>query len=125
MPQGTMEHANLAVSDIDRLSGLLQALLGWRQRWRGEAMNGGETIHVGDDRSYLALYTNPQVKARGPVRLGFPLNHIGLQVDDLDSAQAVVEANGLVTYHHSDYAPGRRFYFLDWDGIEFEVVCYE
>ena len=120
-----MEHANLAVSDIDRLSDFLQTLLGWRVRWRGPAMNGGETIHVGTDAAYLALYTNPQVKARGPVRLGFPLNHIGLQVDDLDSAQAVVEANGLVTYHHSDYAPGRRFYFLDWDGIEFEVVCYE
>ena len=125
MPQGTMEHANLTVSDIDRLSDFLQALLGWRVRWRGPAMNGGETIHVGTDAAYLALYTNPQVKARGPVRLGVPLNHIGLQVDDLDSAQAVVEANGLVTYHHSDYAPGRRFYFLDWDGIEFEVVCYE
>ena len=125
MPQGTMEHANLTVSDIERSSELFQKLLGWRQRWRGEAMNGGETIHVGDDRSYLALYTDRQPHARGPVRLGFPLNHIGLQVDDLDSAQAVVEANGLVTYHHSDYAPGRRFYFLDWDGIEFEVVCYE
>ena len=125
MPQGTMEHANLAVSDIDRLSDFLQTLLGWRVRWRGPAMNGGETIHVGTDAAYLALYTNPQVKARGPVRLGVPLNHIGLQVDDLDSAQAVVEANGLVTYHHSDYAPGRRFYFLDWDGIEFEVVSYE
>ena len=125
MPLGTMEHANLAVSDIDRLAELLQALLGWGVRWRGPAMNGGETIHVGTDAAYLALYTNPQVKARGPVRLGVPLNHIGLQVDDLDSAQAVVEANGLVTYHHSDYAPGRRFYFLDWDGIEFEVVSYE
>ena len=54
MPQGTMEHANLTVSDIERSSELFQKLLGWRQRWRGEAMNGGETIHVGDDRSYLA-----------------------------------------------------------------------
>jgi glyoxylase I family protein len=124
MPQGTMEHVNLAVSDIDRLSVLLQSLLGWQVRWRGPAMNGGETIHVGTTDAYLALYTNPQVKARGPVRLGVPLNHIGLQVDDLDSAQQVVEANGLATYHHSDYAPGKRFYFLDWDGIEFEVVSY-
>jgi hypothetical protein len=23
-----------------------------------------------------------------------------------------------------DYEPGRRFYFLDWDGIEFELVNY-
>src|SRR5690606_12499670 len=80
MPQGTMEHANLAVSDIDRLSVLLQSLLGWQVRWRGPAMSGGETIHVGTGDVYIALYTNPQVKARGPVKLGFPLNHIGLQV---------------------------------------------
>ena len=125
MPVGTMEHANLAVSDIERSAQLFEKLLGWHQRWRGPAMNGGETIHVGTGAVYIALYTNPQVKARGPVQLGFPLNHIGLQVDDLDSAQEVVEATGLTTYHHSDYAPGRRFYFLDWDGIEFEVVSYE
>ena len=66
-----MEHANLAVSDIDRLSDFLQALLGWRVRWRGPAMNGGETIHVGTDAAYLALYTNPQVKARGRSGSGF------------------------------------------------------
>jgi glyoxylase I family protein len=125
MPVGTMEHANLAVSDIERSAQLFEKLLGWHQRWRGPAMNGGETIHVGTEAVYIALYTNPQVKARGPVQPGFPLNHIGLQVDDLDSAREVVEATGLTTYHYSDYAPGRRFYFLDWDGIEFEVVSYE
>jgi hypothetical protein len=27
-------------------------------------------------------------------------------------------------FAHADYAPGRRFYFLDPDGIEYEVVSY-
>jgi catechol 2,3-dioxygenase-like lactoylglutathione lyase family enzyme len=123
MSQGTIEHANLTVSDVDRSSQLFQALLGWRERWRGEAMNGGETIHVGDERSYLALYTDRQPHAR--FGKGAPLNHVGVVVDDLGAAEQVVLDAGLETFNHADYEPGRRFYFFDWDGIEFEVVSYE
>ncbi len=122
MPQGTMEHANLTVSDIERSSHLFQDLLGWHQRWRGAATNGGETIHVGDDAAYLALYTDRQPHER--FEKGAPLNHVGLVVDDLDAAEQVVLAAGLETFSHADYEPGRRFYFIDWDGIEFEVVSY-
>ena len=53
-----------------------------------------------------------------------PLNHVGLVVDDLDAAEAVVIAAGLEPFSHADYEPGRRFYFFDWDGIEFELVSY-
>jgi glyoxylase I family protein len=35
-----------------------------------------------------------------------------------------VKAEGLEPFGHADYQPGRRFYFLDADGIEFEVVSY-
>ena len=117
-----MEHANLAVSDIDRLSDFLQALLGWRVRWRGPAMNGGETIHVGTAEVYLALYTDRQPHDR--FAKGAPLNHVGFTVDDLDAAERVVIEAGLEPFNHADYEPGRRFYFFDWDGIEFEVVSY-
>ena len=27
-------------------------------------------------------------------------------------------------FNHGDYDPGRRFYFLDPDGIEYEVISY-
>nr|WP_166174971.1 VOC family protein [Altererythrobacter segetis] len=123
MHRGTIEHANLTVNDIERSSQFFQKLLGWRERWRGEAMNGGETIHVGDDRAYLALYTDRQ--PHGRYAKGTPLNHVGLVVDDLDAAERVVLDAGLETFNHADYEPGRRFYFFDWDGIEFEVVSYE
>ena len=43
---------------------------------------------------------------------------------DLNAAEAVVVAAGLEPFNHADYEPGRRFYFFDWDGIEFEVVSY-
>jgi len=123
MHRGTIEHANLTVNDIERSSEFLQKLLGWHERWRGAAMNGGETIHVGDDRAYLALYTDRQAHER--FAKGAPLNHVGLVVDDLDAAERVVLDAGLESFNHADYEPGRRFYFFDWDGIEFEVVSYE
>ena len=122
MTQGRIEHVNLTVSDIERSAALFERLLGWRQRWRGEAMNGGETIHVGEDGTYLALYTDRQDHAGQ--RKGRPLNHVGLLVDDLGAAERIVLEHGLEPFNHGDYAPGRRFYFLDWDGIEFEVVSY-
>ena len=122
MGKGRIEHVNLTVSDIGRSAAFFEELLGWRQRWRGAAMNGGETIHVGDDATYLALYTDRQPHDRFVT--GAPLNHVGLLVDDLEAAEQVVLDAGLETFYHSDYEPGRRFYFLDWDGIEFEVVSY-
>ena len=33
-------------------------------------------------------------------------------------------AAGLVPFNHGDYEPGRRFYFMDPDGIEYEIVSY-
>jgi catechol 2,3-dioxygenase-like lactoylglutathione lyase family enzyme len=122
MPQGFLEHANITVSDPERSSALLQQLCGWHERWRGPSQLGGWTIHVGNDRDYLAVYTNEG--RGGPYPKGVPLNHVGLVVDDLDAAEAIVVAAGLEPFNHMDYEPGRRFYFFDWDGIEFEMVSY-
>ena len=55
---------------------------------------------------------------------GRPLNHVGIEVDDLDATEARVVAAGLKPFGHDPYDPGRRFYFLDPDGIEYEVVTY-
>ncbi|GMN02744.1 VOC family protein [Erythrobacter sp. MTPC3] len=125
MPTGQIEHANLSVTQPQRSAALFTALLGWQERWRGKSQLGGETIHVGEPengRTYIALYTGNHVK--GDYAKGQPLNHIGLLVDDLDAAENAVVAAGLKPFGHDDYDPGKRFYFFDWDGIEFEVVSY-
>lgn len=126
MATGTIEHANLTVSDPARSAALLCALLGWQERWRGPAQNGGHTIHIGESRDdgarYLALYTDGRPRER--FAKGQPLNHIGLTVDDLAGAERLVAEAGLEPFGHGDDAPGRRFYFFDWDGIEFEMVSY-
>ena len=122
MANGWLEHVNLTVSDPDRSSKLLQDLCGWHERWRGASQLGGRTIHVGSERDYIALYTTDQPV--GPFAKGTPLNHVALVVDELAEAERTVVAAGLAPFGHGDYEPGRRFYFFDWDGIEFEIVSY-
>lgn len=120
-----IEHVNVTVRDPDRTARLMETLFGWHERWRGAARNGGHTIHVGSDDHYVALYTGKDVAyTADDFAKGQPLNHIGVQVDDLDAVEAKVKEAGLAPFGHDDYVPGRRFYFLDPDGIEYEMVSY-
>ena len=125
MTASRIEHVNVTVSDPDRAAKLMQALFGWEVRWQGPARDGGRTIHVGSADHYIALFTQPGVTYTGEdFAKGRPLNHIGVEVDDLDAVEARVIAAGLTPFSQDDYDPGRRFYFFDPDGIEYEVVSY-
>jgi catechol 2,3-dioxygenase-like lactoylglutathione lyase family enzyme len=119
-----IEHVNVTVADPERTSSLMQALFDWHIRWRGPAQNDGYTIHVGTKEHYVALYGGNPMPVAEVFPKGRPLNHIGIEVDDLDATEARVIAAGLKPFSHGDYEPGRRFYFLDPDGIEYEVVSY-
>lgn len=124
-----LEHVNITVSNPQRSAALMRHLFGWHIRWEGPSMLDGHTIHVGNEEQYIALYSNEDVKAandgNGPAfQKGQPLNHVAMIVDDLDGVEEKVIAAGLETFGHADYDPGRRFYFFDWNGIEFEVVNY-
>jgi len=118
-----LEHVNITVSDVDRAARLMESLFGWSVRWAGPA-SGGRTIHVGTGDYYVALYAPDIGRRGGPFAKGAPLNHVGVEVDDLDDTEARVIAAGLTPFSHDDYPPGRRFYFFDPDGIEFEVISY-
>lgn len=127
MANGILEHVNLTVTDPARTADLLCRLFGWRIRWEGKAMSGGRTIHVGTDAAYLAVYATPAGRPspdRPDSQTIARMNHVGILVDDLDAAEQRVAAAGYAPFNHGDYEPGRRFYFLDGDGIEFEVVSY-
>ncbi len=121
-----LEHVNITVADPAATAAMLEGLFGWRIRWQGAAKFGGHTIHVGADDDYLAIYTPPKETAAAPesyyIRGG--LNHVGVVVDDLDAVEAKVKEMGFAPHSHADYEPGRRFYFHDTDGIEWEVVSY-
>jgi catechol 2,3-dioxygenase-like lactoylglutathione lyase family enzyme len=120
-----IEHVNVTVSNPERAARLMGELFGWQVRWKGAARNGGHTIHVGSKEHYLALYTGRDVTySADDFAKGRPLNHVGIEVEDLDATEARVVAAGLKPFGHDNYDPGRRFYFLDPDGIEYEVVSY-
>ncbi len=122
----SLEHVNITVSQPERTAEMLCNLFGWRIRWKGPSKSGGRTIHVGVDDAYLALYTPTTELGSAESHYEVPggLNHIGVVVSDLDATELLVLAAGYETLSHSDYEPGRRFYFCDSDGIEFEVVSY-
>ena len=125
MSSTRIEHVNVTVTDPQRTARLMEALFGWHVRWSGAARDGGHTIHVGSNEHYVALYTGRDVSyTTDDFAKGQPLNHIGVEVDDLAAVEARVLAAGLRPFAHDDYDPGRRFYFLDPDGIEYEVVSY-
>ena len=120
-----IEHVNVTVSDPDRAARLMESVFGWRVRWQGPSMAGGRTIHVGTDDHYVAVYTDPSRRySEQDFTKGRPFNHIGVEVEELDETEKRVIAAGLTPFSHGDYEPGRRFYFLDPDGIEYEVVSY-
>ena len=126
MSSAAIEHVNVTVTDPDRSAAVLCRLFGWHVRWQGNAIHGGRSVHVGRDDAYIALYAPPNLTDRDAdsyvTRGG--MNHIGVVVDDLEAAEQRVLAAGFKTHNHGDYEPGRRFYFNDEDGIEYEVVHY-
>ena len=120
-----IEHVNVTVSDPARSAKMLIELFDWHIRWNGKAQMGGDTIHVGNERHYIAVYAQvPDADNVLHHQKGVPLNHIGIVVDDLGEIERRVIALGLTPFSHGDYEPGRRFYFFDPDGIEYEIVSY-
>src|SRR3546814_19874362 len=78
-----IEHVNLTVSDPARTAGLLSAIFGWHERWRGPARDGRRTIHLGSAPAYLAPYTGPHgPHAEARYSTGSPLQPAGGPVAD-------------------------------------------
>lgn len=125
--QATLEHTNLTVTDPAATARWMEEVFGWHIRWQGSAIHGGRSIHVGGDDSYLALY-RPSDAPRPAAARSYDtiggLNHLAVTVADLDATEAKVRAAGFTPHSHADYEPGRRFYFHDADGVEYEVVSY-
>ncbi len=127
MTVATLEHVNVTVSNPKKTAEFLCRLFDWKIRWNGPSSSGGTTYHVGTKAGYLAVYSggNPKPEGRNSGAFLNGLNHIAVVVDDLDAVEEKIKAEGYETHNHSDYEPGRRFYFHDSDGIEYEIVSYE
>lgn len=125
-----VEHVNLTVSNPGKVAEQLTHIFSWQLRWSGDSLDGGRSVHIGekaDGNSYLALYTNNNIKEQQNRSHLYKanLNHIGILVSDLDQVEQRVLGLGLKTFNHADYEPGRRFYFYIEDDIEIEVISYQ
>ena len=123
-----LEHVNVTVADPDATAAMLAKLFDWHVRWRGSAIHGGLTVHVGSDTDYVAVYTGPGDTEQTPAQDSYTqragLNHLGIVVDDLDATEARVRAMGYEPHSHAAYEPGKRFYFHEENGVEIEVISY-
>lgn len=122
-----LEHANFTVSDPKATAAWLGDVFGWHIRWQGPAISDGYTVHVGTEESYVALYSPGETRptSENSYTHAGGLNHIAAFTDDIDEVEDRVKAAGFVPVNHNDYAPGRRFYFHDRDGIEWEVASHQ
>ena len=121
-----LEHVNITVRDPSQTAAWLGDVFGWHVRWKGGSIHDGVSWHVGGADDYVALYAPPKQTeaAAESYYVHGGLNHVGVVVDDLDATEVRVKAAGFRPFSHADYEPGRRFYFRDGDGIEWEVVSY-
>ena len=119
-----LEHVNLTVNSVPRSIDFYRNLLNLDLRWEGTNGSGRRAAHIGDDRSYLALFeaAEPSQAVEDYSRTG--LNHIGFVVDDLDEMKARLIRLGVEPHQEEDYEPGKRLYFYDLNGIEVELVEY-
>lgn len=126
MSDAFLEHVNFTVADPAKTAAQLCDWFGWHVRWNGPAKDNGISYHVGSETSYVAVYSGgtPVSSDENSYRTLGGMNHVAIVVDDLDATEKKILASGLKTHNHADYEPGRRFYFHDENGIEFEVVSY-
>src|SRR5688500_4207056 len=105
-----LEHVNLTVSDLDRSITFYCDLLDVHVRWKGLIDQDRLGAHVGDDRSYLALFQGTDA---GEVQTDYfrpGVNHFAFVVEDLDEARKRIEQLGASVHLEADYEPGRRIY---------------
>jgi len=120
-----IEHVNLTVSDLQRSIDFYCGLFDFRVRWRSEEGAKAGEAHVGNDTMYLALFQAPQPGAAEANYDRVGLNHFGILVDQLKKYRQKLVRMGIEPHYEPDYAPGRRLYFYDPDGVEVELVEYD
>ncbi len=123
-----LEHANLVVRDVGAMVAFLRAAFPeFRIRGDGKTWQGARWVHVGTDDTYIALNeatlepAEPWVPYAG--RPG--TNHLGYEVDDVESLRQRLDAAGYRDSTVPNAHPHRRrVYFYDPEGNDWEFVEY-
>ena len=129
MNPSRLEHLNVNLTDLDRATRALQAIVPeWTVRGAGTWDDAdGHTYpwrHVGDDFQYLSLYETP---AGRTLRASGVFNHMALVVDDLDAALARLRAIGIPLDHIGGSTEHRRsaYVVIEPERLQIELVSYD
>lgn len=123
-----LEHANLAVRDVDAmLRFLCAAFPEFRVRAETTIKLSDRCVHVGTDDTYLAITQASDTNApRWEPYAGKPgTNHLAFEVDDVEAVRARLVAAGYEDSTTPNAHPfRRRVYFVDPEGNDWEFVQY-
>ena len=123
-----LEHANLAVRDVDEtLRFLRTAFPDFDVRQEGTNLQGLRWVHIGTADTYIAVNQASDEPAEAWVPYaGKPgLNHLGFEVDDAEAVRQRLAAAGYTdSTVPNDHPHRRRVYFHDAEGNDWEFVEY-
>ena len=124
-----LEHVNVNLTDLDRATRALQAIVPeWSVRGTGTWDDGDGRSHpwrhVGDDFQYLSLYQTP---AGRTLHAAGVFNHLALVVDDLDAALERLRAVGVPLDHIGGSTEHRRsaYVVIEPERLQIELVAYD
>lgn len=123
-----LEHANLAVRDVDGMLRFVRtAFPDFQVRSEGKTFQGNRWVHVGSDATYLALVEASREPAEAWVPYGGRpgLNHLGYEVEDVEALHERMREAGYTDSTVPNAHPHRRrVYFHDPEGNDWEFVQY-
>ncbi len=61
-----LEHVNFTVSDPGKTAAWMRQVFEWPVRWQGAALGSGQSVYVGGEVSYIALYCSNAATAPAP-----------------------------------------------------------
>jgi catechol 2,3-dioxygenase-like lactoylglutathione lyase family enzyme len=120
-----LDHAALAVRDVERSADWYVEVLGFERRYQG--MWNGVPVFVARGTTAIALFprgSDPAPPAESRPRTG--MLHLALRADrkNFAAAQRDLTSRG-IAFHFRDHEISHSIYFQDPDGIELEITTYD
>ena len=132
MNPSRLEHLNVTLTNLDRATRALQAILPqWSVRgagtWQDEAGHHVAWRHVGDDFQYIALHETPPGCTLSASGSRSAFNHLCLVVDDLDATLARLRAIDIPLDHIGGSTEHRRsaYVLIEPERLQIELVAYD